>query len=150
MWEEIIAQLETIVKSIDNIQETFIYEKEQFKGTPSVTITPSSNESEFESTRDNERIYAFSVKVYVNRTVAPAGNDVDYWADKRLRIIVDELLNNLDSNYTLTGITNPPGYTFINLFATPSVWGYAGREDEFRVADIAVRARVLVDVNTIC
>jgi len=151
MWETLIKKLESIIDANDFIQETFIFEAEKFEGSPSVTITPSSNSSEYSSLEENERIYAFNIRVYVNRTKAPSNTDVEYWCDERMREIVDSILDDLDKNYLLDDVdfSGLTGYTFMNLFAIPSVWGYAEREDEFRVAEINVRARVMIDVNTI-
>ena len=149
MWDKIIKKLETILKANTKIQETFIYEVEKLEGTPACTIVPSDNESLYFTTADNERMYIFNVTLYVNRTVAPAGKNVEYNADKILRDLVDSVLDDFDKNYSLTGIENPTGYTFINLFALPSKWGYSGREDEYRVAQITIKCRVLVDVTLI-
>jgi len=151
MWETLIKKLESIIDANDFIQETFIFEAEKFEGSPSVTITPSSNSSEYSSLEENERIYAFNIRIYINRTKAPSGTDVEYWCDERMREIVDSVLDDLDKSYLLDDVdfSGLTGYTFMNLFAIPSVWGYAEREDEFRVAEINVRARVMIDVNTI-
>ena len=66
-----------------------------------------------------------------------------------MRMVVDSLLDDFDKNWNLSTVTQPTGYTFINLFAVPSTWGYSGEKDEYRAAQITVRARVSVDVNQI-
>lgn len=131
------------------IQEVYNYEVEGFKGTPACTITPSDNIGEYITNEENVRLYVFNIRLYINRNVAPAGIDVESNADKIMRGLVDSVLDDLDKNYTLTGITNPTGYTFINLFAIPSAWGYAGRESEYRVAEIKATARVCIDLQNI-
>ena len=99
MWEEIIQQLKTIMEANTNIQETYIFESEKFNGSPACTITPSENESDFESSRDNERIYAFNVRLYVNRSVQ-SGGQVEPEADRIMRNLVDSVLDDLDKNIT--------------------------------------------------
>lgn len=131
------------------IKETHKWEIEEFKGDPACTITPSSNESDYNTTDENVRIYAFNVRLYVNRTIAPSGKDPKSDADRKLRNLVDSVLDDFDKNYTLTGIVNPTGYTFINLFALPSTWGYSGREDNFRVAELLVTCRISVDLSAL-
>ena len=151
MWNKIIEQLENIMNANDLIQEVFIYEAEKFEGSPSITITPSGNESEYSTLEENERIYAFSIKVFVNRSFAPTGEKVEPWVDSNLRTITDSILDDIDKNYLLPDmdLDGILGKTFINLFAVPSIWGYAGREDTYRVVEILVTARVSIDINSI-
>jgi len=149
MWTVLLEKLVSILRANDLIQETFDYEVEQFSGDPSCVIVPSENESDYNTTEENVRIYSFSIRLYVNRTIKPAGEDPKSDSDRILRNLVDSVLDDFDKDYTLTGITNPTGYTFINSFALPSLWGYAGREGEYRVAEINIRCRVSVDVNNI-
>jgi len=149
MWSVLLEKLVSILDANVLIQETFNYEVEEFKGDPSCVVVPSNNESDYNTMEENIRIYAFSVRLYVNRTIKPAGEDPKADSDRILRNLVDSVLDDFDSDYTLTGMTVPTGYTFINLFALPSLWGYAGREDEYRVAEINIRCRASVDVNAI-
>ena len=149
MWTILIDKLFEILDANTLIKEVFSWEKEQFSGDPACTITPSENESDYNTTEENVRIYAFNVRLFVNRTVVPAGKDAKSDADRRLRNLVDSVLDDFDKNYTLTGISNPTGYTFINLFAAPGMWGYSGREDEYRSCELAIRCRVSVDIGAI-
>lgn len=144
-----MEKLKSILDDNALLQEVFPYEIEKFEGDPACTITPSENESDYNTTEENVRIYAFNVRLFVNRTVAPAGKDVKSDADRKLRNLVDSVLDDFDKNYTLTGISNPTGYTFINLFAVPSAFGYSGREDNFRAAEILIKCRVSVDLSNI-
>ena len=149
MWSILIAKIKSIIDANTLIQESYSHEAEQFEGDPACTITSSENESDYNTTEENVRIYAFTIKLFVNRTIAPTGTDPKAEAERKLRNLVDSVLDDFDANYTLTGITNPAGYTFINLFALPSMFGYSGREDEFRAAEIKIRCRVSVDLSSI-
>ena len=151
MWTELIEQIVAILKA--NIllgDEVYNYEVEEFGGDPAATVTPSTNISEFNTTEENIRIYAFTIRLFVTRTLAPTGKDAKSDADRKLRNLVDSVLDDIDANYLLPNLDAPAGYTFINLFAVPSSWGYAGdRGDEFRAAEIAIRARVSVDISAV-
>lgn len=131
------------------IKEVHKWEVEEFHGDPACTIVPSENANDYQTNEENVRVYVFSVKLFVNRTITPAGKDPKSEADRKLRNLVDSVLDDFDKNYTLTGLVNPTGYTFINLFAMPSAWGYSGREDEFRSCEVLVRCRVSVDLSAI-
>jgi len=149
MWEELINKIKTILEANTLIKEVYIYECEKFNGSPACSVTPSENASDYNTNEENIRLYSFHIRLFVNRSVAPAGSKPDFNADKVMRKLVDSVLDDFDKNYTLSGITNPTGYTFINLFAVPSGWGYAGREDEYRAAEINLKCRVSVDLNAI-
>lgn len=149
MWTILLDKLASILEANTLIQETFKYEVEEFKGDPACIIVPSDNENDYHTMEENVRIYSFNVRLYYNRTIVPSGKDPKSDADRKLRNLVDSILDDFDKDYTLTGMIAPTGYTFINLFAIPSLWGYAGREGEFRVAEINIRCRVSVDITAI-
>jgi len=149
MWQTLIDKLVSILEANTLIGEVFSFEVEEFKNDPTCTVTPSENSSDYNTTEENVRIYAFNVRLFVNRTVLVSGKDTKYEADRKMRNLVDSVMDDFDKQYYLSGIVNPTGYTFINLFATPSMWGYAGRESEFRFCEIKLQCRVSVDLNAI-
>lgn len=144
MFEVLINKIVSILEDNTLIQEVWDYEVEKFVGDPVVTVTPSVNESDYDTTEENVRIYAFTLRVFINRSVRQKGA-----ADEVMRGVVSSILDDFDKNYTLTGISPPTGYTFINVFAVPSTWGYVNREAEYRVAEITLRCRVSVDLTAI-
>lgn len=144
MFETLISKIVDILEANTLVQEVFNYEVEKFEGDPAVTVTPSANESDYNTTEENVRIYAFTVRVFVDRTVRAKVE-----ADRIMRSIVSSILDDFDKDYTLSGMTSPTGYTFINVFAVPSTWGYINRESEYRVAEINLRCRVSVDIGAI-
>jgi len=149
MLENLIQKIKELIDEISGIASVYEYEPEKFENTPVVVIVPSSNEDEYKTSNENTRVYAFDLRIFVNRSVAPEGNDVDEYADRILRGLVDDVLDKLDSNYGLSGISVPTGYTFCNMTVSPSSWGIAGREDEYRVAELDVRCNVSVNLNLI-
>ncbi len=147
MWSNLHSYIISLLEGTDVFQEVFGYDANKMEGDPTVIIVPSGSESDYSTNNLNERMYGFSVKIFVSRTARDGDSEKE--ADRVLRNLVDTTLDVFDSNYTFNGLTVPSGYCMINVFAVPSVWGYAGEEDEYRVAEISVRCRVYVDVNII-
>ena len=144
MWRQLRNQLVSILDANALIADVYDYEAEEFKGDPVALVTPSGNESEFETTTDNRRIYAFTVRLLIDRT---SRNSED--CESALRDLTDTVLDDFDKNYTLTGITNPTGKTLLFVEALPSDWGYIEGQVVYRFADIAVRCHVSVDTTLI-
>lgn len=149
MFTTLLQKIQAILQANSLIQETHIYEASKFDGEPVAVVTPSSNESSYRTTNNNERIYAFNVRLFVDRRSRSDGQDSAKEADRVLRNLVDSVLDDFDKDYTFSGLETPTGYTMINVFALPSQWGYAGAESEYRVAEIVIRCRVHVDVTRI-
>lgn len=147
MFSILLTKIVTLLEATDVFQEVFNFEVSKFKGDPVAVVVPSGSESDYSTTNLNERVYAFGVKIFVSRTARTGESEKE--ADRVLRNLVDATLDTFDKNYTFAGLEVPTGYCMINVFAVPSVWGYAGADDEFRVAEIVIRCRVNVDVNLI-
>lgn len=145
MFENLIQKIKSLLESNSLIQRVYDYETAESDGFPFATITPSANESDYSSTTENRRIYAFNIRLFVER----AGQINPGPADSAMRELVDSVLDLLDSNYTLSGTTTKTGYTVMFSRAMPSSWAYAGREMEYRVAEIKVQVIVLVDVGVV-
>lgn len=137
-----LTKLET--DGVTLIESVYDYPTGDLKGDPAVVILPSGNEGVYFTTSENERIYAFTLNCYVSLTDRTPQD-----ADRVMRNLVTAIIDDFDNDYMLAGVTEPKGYTFINIFATPSAWGFAGAEDDYRVAEINLKARVVVDVNQI-
>lgn len=148
MFSTLIDKIVEILEANTLIAEVFNHEAEQLTGDPSVIVSPSGNESDYSTTSENVRVYAFSVKVFVKRKIEGTDRNPSD-ADRVLRTLIDSILDDFDKNYTFTGISTPTGYTMINVFALPSSWGYAGEIDEYRVSEIIIKCRINVDVTQI-
>lgn len=144
MFKTLKDKIRGILEANTLIQEVWDYEVEKFEGDPAVSLTPSYSDGDYETTEENVRVYAFNIRCYVNRTTRTKKK-----ADEVLIEIVDSIIDDFDKNYTLTGIVPPTGYTFINTFVLPSAWGYAGRESEYRYAELIIKCRVSVDLTAI-
>jgi len=144
MWVELNQKIKEILIANTALADVYDHEAEEMKGDPVALITASGNESDYYTTTENARIYAFNIRLLVDRTARD-----DHEAERVLRELVDTVIDDFDKNYTLTGITNQTGKTFMNLEALPSDWGYIEGQVVYRFADITVRCKVLVDVNLI-
>ena len=146
MWDKLTEKLKSILEANDLISNTYTFEASELSGTPIATLTPSFNENDYTTTTENTRVYAFMLRLYVNR---PSGEDEEYQSEMAMKELVDSVLDDLDKNHRLSGLETKTGYTFLFLEATPSIWGYAGRENEYRVAEIIIRSHFAVDINQI-
>ena len=146
MWDKLTTKLKDILQANDLITNTYTFEASELSGTPIATLTPSFNENDYTTTTENTRVYAFMLRLYVSR---PSGEDEEYQSEMAMKELVDSVLDDLDKNHRLSGLETKTGYTFLFLEATPSIWGYAGRENEYRVAEIIIRSHFAVDINQI-
>lgn len=148
MFDKVSTALITLLQSLTKIQNFYNFEATNLEGFPALTLTPSANENAYATSTENRRVYAFVIRLYVERG---SGNDAERQAERTLREMVDNVLDRLDKNYGLSGVTieSQTGYTFLFMEAIPSRWGYAGRENQMRVAEINVRLHFDIDINQI-
>jgi len=146
MWENLIQKLKSILSANTLISEVFDYEEVNFKKDPTAVIVPSDNSSEFVSNIDNERVYAFDIYLFVER-----GGVVnnDQRVDMAMRELVDSVIDDLDKNWQLTGLTLNNGYSMLYMESAPSSWGYASREMLYRMAQIKVSVHLNIDIDLI-
>ena len=146
MFGEILEKLKQILDNNNLITDVYSYENIQTDSDPFAVIIPSGNESEYNTTQENVRVYAFTIMLFVSRTIRSEKD-----ADRVLINLVDSVIDDYDKDYLLTGVGQPEkkGYTFLQTFAVPSSWGYAFPEDSYRVATINLQCLVSVDLNNI-
>ena len=128
------------------IQSAYQYEASLLEGFPALTLTPSANESDYSTTTENRRVYSFVVRLYVERG---SGSTAESACENTMRELVDTVLDSIDKNYRNLAVDTQTGYTFLFMHAAPSTWGYAGRENQMRVAEIRVRVEYDVDTTMI-
>lgn len=144
MFAVLKNKIVSVLEANTLLQEVWSYEVEKFEGDPVATVTPSGNEGDYNTTEENVRLYSFNIRLFVNRTIRTKKK-----ADEVLTDLIDSIIDDFDKDYAMSGIVNPTGYTFINSFVLPSKWGYAGREDEFRVGELLLKCRVSVDLTSL-
>ncbi len=138
----------SILSTLPKIQSFTNFEASNLEGFPALTLTASGDDSSYSTTTENRRVYAFVIRLWVERG---SGSDAERTAENTMRDFVDSVLDRLDKNYFLTGASIPAqtGYTFLMMSASPSKWGYSGRENEIRVAEINVKLHFDIDINLI-
>jgi hypothetical protein len=146
MWDQVSTAVLNILKANDLLANAYNFEAAEFDGDPVATLTPSANENDYATTTENRRTYGFNLRVYKGRLT---GEDAESKTEAAMRELVDSVLDDLDKNHRLSAIDSKVGYTFLYLEAAPSQWGYSGRENVYRVAEIIVKVHFAVDVNLI-
>lgn len=145
MLRNLVAKLKSILDGVAELQQVYPYEREDPTGTPFATITPASNANDYATTTENRRVYAFTIRLFVERKGQTTVED----CEETMRDLIDVVLDVFDSNHRLPGLQLPVGYTYLLMEAAPSVWGYVGRENEYRTAEISLRVHFSVDVNLV-
>lgn len=132
------AKIKTIIVAETNFVEAsvFTYEPEltNIAHDPFAVVIASGNDSDFANTSENRRTYAFTIRIFVDRS---RGNQE---AEDVLEEIVDNLIDAFDKDFTLTGSV------LIGL-AMPSAWGYVDSTKEYRVAELNYQAKTDFDIT---
>lgn len=151
MWAALKTKIIAILNANNLFQEVYDYEAAQFGGDPVATLIPSANESDYRTTSENRRIYAFNLQLWVKR----GDPKTDKRSEDTLTDLVDSVLDDFDRWFTLgtgspgSALVLPTGYTIIRVEATPSAWLYSERETLYRGAEITLRVHMDVDVYQI-
>lgn len=128
----------------DKIQEVHEFPASKFNGYPAAVIVPSENESDFETTTTNQRVYAFQVKIL--QETKNAGLQGAYTA---LYDLIDDVLDDFDKDQSLSGVTMPTGYTLLIVEAVPSSILPVIDLKNIIMTQITLRIRVEVDTQQI-
>lgn len=146
-WNIIRPQVKALIASVPGIQEVSSAPMIKFAGYPAAYVVPSDNDADYESTTENIRTYAFIVRMFYETKdtgVADALDSLEDLVDSTLDLIDQEDL--LGSTGRTVGINLPAAYTFINVWATPSVWAELPGE-ALVMAELRVRVRVSIDIT---
>ena len=140
-------QIGTLLETLDTIYEVSNSPKVKFGGYPAAHIVPSDNESDYETTTENVRTYAFMVRIFYETKVTGVGEALE-----ALEKIVDSVLDLFDqedqkgASSRTVGIDLPSRYTYLNIWAVPAGWGEVDGE-ELIMAQLSVRVRISVDIQ---
>lgn len=146
MWELTTQKIKTLLESTGLFQNLYSFEPSKISGSPVGTLVPSANDNDYRTTTENTRVYAFMLRLFVNRL---SSDDNEQKTEEAMRQLVDASLDILDKNHRLSGLSSRTGYTFLFMEAAPSTWGYAGQSNNMRVAEVIIRVHYSVDVNLI-
>jgi len=146
-WKILRPQLKTLLDTIGTIQEVSKAPKIKFNGYPAAHVTPSENSNEYETTSENIRTYAFTIRIFYD-TKQTAIED----ALVGLEEVVDSVIDAFDkedlkgSSTRKVGIGLPAGYTFLNIFASPGVFGEL-TEEQLIMAEVSIKIRISIDIT---
>lgn len=147
-WKVLRPQIKDVLDTIDTFVEVSPSPKIRFDGYPAAHVIPSENTGDYETTKENERTYAFTIRAFYETKNTTIEN-----ALLGLEEVVDSIIDTFDeqdlkgSDTRLIGINLPPKYMYINLWAVPNRWGEIP-EDQLLMAEITVRVRISVDVTS--
>jgi hypothetical protein len=146
-WKTLRPQIATLLETLDTFQEVSNAPKIKFNGYPAAHIVPSDNESDYETTTENVRTYAFMVRVFYETKTTDIPD-----AYEALEDIVDDVLDLFDQedqkgvSTRTVGMSLPSRYTYLNIWAVPAGWGEVPGE-ELIMAQLSVRVRISVDIQ---
>lgn len=151
-FKTIRPQIKTLLDSLTSggqaiFQEVANTPKFEFSGYPAAHVVPSDNASEYETTIENERIYAFSLRCFYETKSTGVGTALD-----RLEDVVDAVIDALDeedqkgSATRIIGVNLPTNYTFLRIEATPSAWGELPNE-QLLMAEINIKVHISFDAS---
>jgi hypothetical protein len=140
-------QVKTLLQTVSKLQEVSGTPSLKFNGYPACYVIPSDNSSDYETTSENIRVYAFIVRVFYETKDTGVANALIAMED-----LIDTILDTFDkedfrdSTTRTVGIGLPTGYTFLNILAHPSSWGELPDENLIMV-ELSIKVRVSIDVN---
>lgn len=151
-WNTLQPQIDTLLESLTDggnaiFQEVSLDPKAEFSGYPAAFIAPSENAGDYETNKENERVYAFVITILYETK-----KKTNAQAFSALRSLVDTVIDALDqedlkgSATRTIGINLPARYTFINIWATTSRW-FELPEEEMIGAEVRVRVRTSIDIT---
>lgn len=146
-WQTLRPQLKTILDNSALFVETASTPKLQFSGYPAAYVVQSDNEGDYETNKDNIRIYAFVIRMFYSTKSIGVATGLT-----RLEETVDAIIDAIDqdslksSTSRVVGISMPAKYTWINTYATPSSFGEVEGQ-ELVTAELKVRVKVSVDIT---
>jgi hypothetical protein len=142
-------QIKSKLNGISDIQVVYDYPWLDFDGYPAATITPSGMDSDYETTVENLRKYVFVVRLFVSLNEI-VGDSYKKKVEDGFRLaeeLVDTVIDTIDKDETLSGISLPSGYTMIGLTPIPSVINYFV-EEKMVVAEVKIEAKVSFDTTS--
>lgn len=140
LQDKIVAKLEAI-PSIADVQPT---PDPKFTGFPAANVYPSDQDSDYEDTASNERVYVFIIALYYEHQKTNTGKALTALYD-----LTDEVLDAFDTDPLLAGLSLPTGKQLITVQPTTSEWGET-EDRQLLTTQITVQIRVSVDVPTAC
>ena len=146
-FKTIRPQIKTLLEGTSKFSEVVGYPKLKFAGYPAAYVIPSDNDNDYETNRENTRVYAFLVRCFVETKYRGIDEAIEAMED-----LVDTVLDVLDeedlksSSTRTVAVSLPAKYTFLQILAHPSDWGEV-TDPALLMAEITVRVKISVDIS---
>lgn len=143
-------RIETKLNNVSKIQEVWDEPRLRFDGYPAAVIIPSNQESDYETTSENERVYPFQVSLLQDIQATDRDSGIGTALDI-LYDLVDDVLDEFDKDPNLSNdgaLGLASGYTLITVDPVFAGWSQTEDEDLIQV-DITIRIRISVDITNI-
>ena len=151
-FKTIRGQFRTLLISLTSGGNTILHEvistpELKFNGYPAAYIVPSDLESEYETTIENERVYAFIIRIFHETKKTGIATAIDVLED-----VVDAVIDALDqedkkgASTRTVGVSLPANYVYLGINATPGIWAELPGE-QLVMAEIKVRVKVSYDAS---
>ncbi len=146
-WNVLRPQVKALIDTISEIHEVSSDPKIKFGGYPAAYVVPSDNDADYETNKENTRTYAFIVRIFYETKQTGISDALDALED-----IIDSILDAFDqddlkgASDRVIGVSLPARYTYLNAWATPSVWSEVVGE-ELIMSEVRVRVRLSVDIT---
>lgn len=130
-------KIKTMLLAITEIQQVSDYPNHDFNGFPSAMVRTDGNSSEYETTNENDEIYAFTVFVFQNL-------DGPFDVVKSREIIeelCDTVRDTFDSDEFLNGVSLPSDRSMLGVKPTVSKI-YEEESGKYVIAEIELAVRI--------
>lgn len=143
-------RIETKLNNVSKIQEVWDEPRQVFNGFPAAVIIPSDQESDYETTSENERVYAFIASLFQEIQATDRESGIGQALDT-LYDLVDDVLDEFDKDPNLSSdgaLGLDSSYQLITV--QPAFAGWSQTEDgKMLRVDITIRVRVSVDITNL-
>lgn len=125
------------VATLENVQESYGYDKSTLEGYPAAIISPSDNEADYGSSTKDRIVFVFKIRLYYLFKEEGEAEE----AETALETVVDEVLSAFRERNVL-------GSACDWVEPTPSIWEYEVRgEAVYRVAEITLNCIKYVSIT---
>lgn len=142
LYQNIRSIIQTKLQNVSDIQAVYRYPRMKFtEGYPAATITPSEGASDWETNREDERIYSYDINIFYETKDRTLDTTLD-----RMMDVVDDVLDEFASDKQLTGVVMPSGKTMLTCNPIFAGWGSTD-DNEHLVATIKLQVRISIDIS---
>ena len=139
--------VQRISANVTTLQDVYGYERVNPSGFPYGTIVRSHNESDFNTNRENLRVYAFRFVVWEQMGQLPPNDPGSDNAKERAEGIIDEVVDQVIDYFELTTNISLGGLvTWVEAIPSTGVY-LQGPGGWYRGAEVIIRCHKLVAVT---